>query len=63
MKKFIYYLPSIIFNTAEVLVVILIGELLGLTFEKIVMLITLFSITRMSVKEAMHYKDWENVYL
>ena len=57
MKKIIYYLPSIIFNTAEVLVVILIGELLGLTFEKIVMLITLFSITRMSVKKAMHYKD------
>lgn len=59
MKKFIYYLPSIIFNTAEVLTIILIGKLLGLTFEKIVMLMTLFSITRMSVKEAMHYKDWK----
>lgn len=59
MKKFIYYLPSIIFNTVEVLTIILIGKLLGLTFEKIIMLLFLFSITRMSVKEAMHYKDWE----
>lgn len=58
MKKLIYYLPSVIFNLAEILIVILIGELLVLSFPKILTLILLFSITRIYLKQALHYKDW-----
>jgi len=63
MKKITYYLPSMIFNIAEVLVVILIGELLSLKVERIIMLVVLFSIIRMTVKKAMHYKDWKKCLL
>lgn len=59
MKKIKYYLPSIIFNVMEILIVILIGKLLGLNIGRILILIILFSSTRMYVKKAMHYKDWE----
>ena len=59
MKKFLMNLPSIIFNTAEVLVIIIIGFLLELELNKMIILIMLFSITRMILKQAMHYKDWK----
>lgn len=63
MKKIIYYLPSIIFNVAEILIVILIGVLLGLELRRMIMLIVLFSMIRMVVKKAMHYKDWKKCLL
>ena len=63
MKKYLIYLPSIIFNTAEFLVTILIGELLGLTLEKLIILVMLFVITRMTLKKAMHYKDWKRCFI
>lgn len=59
MKKFLMNLPSIIFNIAEVLVIIIIGFLLELKLNKMIILIMLFSITRMILKQAMHYKDWK----
>lgn len=58
MKKYLIYLSSIIFNVTELLIVISIGGLLGLTFDKMIILVLLFAITRMVLKQAMHYKDW-----
>ena len=58
MKKVLYYLPSIIFNLAESLVIILIGFWLNLNTKEILMILLLFSITRMRLGGAMHYKDW-----
>lgn len=60
MKKFLYYLPSIIFNVAETLVIILIGVLLLKlnTFQLTIILLT-FAITRVLTKSAIHYKSWK----
>ena len=63
MEKFVKNLPSIIFNVAEFLIVILIGELLELTIEKMIILVLLFSICRMAFKKALHYKDWKRCIL
>lgn len=63
MKKYFLNLPSIIFNAVEFLIVILIGELLGLTLSKMIILVLLFAITRMVLKQAMHYKDWKRCLL
>ena len=63
MKKCLRYLPSIIFNTGEFLAIILIGFLLELKLNKMIILILLFSITRMFFKQAMHYKDWKRCLL
>jgi len=58
MKKVLNLLPSIIFNLAESLVIILIGFWLNLDTKEILMILLLFSITRMRLGGAMHYKDW-----
>lgn len=58
MKKILYYLPSIIFNVAESLVIFLIGFWLNLEITHIIMILILFSITRITCGKAMHYKDW-----
>lgn len=58
MKKFLYYLPSIIFNVAETLVVFLVGKLLELSLETILIIISIFGIFRILCKPALHYKDW-----
>ena len=58
MKKLLYYLPSIIFNMAETLVIILIGVLLKLNIKIIILIIITFSIFRMIFKKPLHYKDW-----
>ena len=63
MKKYLMYLPSIIFNVTEFLIVILIGELLGLALNKMIILVLLFATTRMVLKQAMHYKDWKRCLL
>lgn len=55
MKKL---LPSIIFNLAESLVIILIGFWLNLGTKEILMILLLFAMTRMRLGGAMHYKDW-----
>ena len=58
MRKIFYYLPSIIFNVIEFLVIILIGVLLEIQFIDIMCIILLFGIIRMLTKSAIHYKDW-----
>lgn len=58
MKRVFYYLPSIIFNVIEFLVIILIGVLLGLRIIDILCIVLLFGIIRMMTHSAIHYKDW-----
>ncbi len=58
MKRIFYYLPSIIFNVAEFLVIFLIGVLLEIKAIDIIAIILLFGIIRMLTKSAIHYKDW-----
>ncbi len=57
-EKILLYLPSIIFNVAEVIVIALIGTLLQLPLQTLVMIFILFAIIRTSLGGSMHYKDW-----
>ena len=59
MKRIFYYLPSIIFNAVEFLVIILIGVLLEIQFIDIMCIILLFGIIRMLTKSTIHYKNWK----
>lgn len=59
MKRIFYYLPSIIFNVIESLVIILIGVLLGLEIIDIMIVILLFASIRMATQSAIHYKSWK----
>ncbi len=58
MKKILLYLPSIIFNVVEVIVIALIGMLLDLNIQTLAMIFVLFAIIRIKLGGAMHYKDW-----
>lgn len=58
MKKILLYLPSIIFNVVEVLIIALIGMLLDLPLKEMILIFILFALIRMSLGGAMHYKDW-----
>ena len=58
MKKIMYYLPSIIFNVAELSIIALIGMLLELSIKEMLIIFCLFVIIRMSLGDAIHYKDW-----
>lgn len=58
MKKILLYLPSVIFNVAEVSIIALIGTLLDLPINEMIVIFLLFAIMRMSLGGAMHYKDW-----
>lgn len=57
MKKISYYIPSIIFNIAEVLVIFLAGKLLGCKLELMLVIFGLFVTIRISLGGAMHYKS------
>lgn len=57
MEKIKYYLPSIIFNVAEVSVIFLAGKLLGLKLEIMLVIFGLFVTIRISLGGAMHYKS------
>ena len=57
MNKIEYYLPSIFFNVAEVLVIFLAGKLLGLKLETMFIIFGLFVTVRISLGGAMHYKS------
>ena len=57
MEKIKYYLPSIIFNVAELSVIFLAGKLLGLTLGEMLLILTVFVMIRMTVGKAMHYKS------
>ena len=57
MDKIKKYLPSIIFNIAEVSTIILAGKLLKLDLKEILLILIPFIMVRMSVGKAMHYKS------
>jgi len=57
MEKIKYYLPSIIFNFAEISVIFLAGKLLGLNLEIMLIIFGLFVTIRISLGGAMHYKS------
>lgn len=58
MSKLLEYLPSLIFNLAESVLIVLIGVLLGLELKFIALVLVLFAMTRMKLGKAIHYKDW-----
>lgn len=57
-KNFLYYLPTIIFNLAETLVIIYIGVLLKLNIRDVLLVLVIFGIVRMISKNALHFKHW-----
>jgi len=57
MKKIMFNLPSIIFNLAEVGVIILAGKLLQLKLEVMLIIMSTFVMIRISIGGAMHYKS------
>lgn len=63
MKKILYWLPSIIFNVVEVLIIGLVGTLLKLPFKDMLVIFTLFVLVRLGIGGAMHYKAWQKCIL
>ena len=63
MKKFLYYLPSIIFNLLEILVSILIGYLLNAKLDDMILIILLFNLIRNLSKQPVHYKDFKLCFI
>lgn len=57
MKKIMLKLPSIIFNLAEIGVIILAGKLLQLKLEIMLIIMGIFVMIRISIGGAMHYKS------
>lgn len=57
MKKIMFKLPSIIFNLAELGVIILAGMLLRLKLEIMLIIMGIFVMIRISIGGAMHYKS------
>ena len=57
MERIKYYLPSIIFNSAEILVIFLAGKLLGLKLEIMLVIFGIFVTIRISLGGALHYKS------
>lgn len=56
-NKFLYYLPSIIFNIAEIVVSIIVGYLLHCKFEDMIISLLLFNLIRNLSKKPIHYKN------
>lgn len=63
MRKILYYLPSIVFNVAEFLVIFLVGKLLDLSLDAMVVVITIFAVVRMLCKNPLHYKLWYQCFI
>lgn len=57
MKKILYYLPSIIFNIIEILAIFIVGISLKLNIQTIILMFAIFSIVRIKLGGAMHYKN------
>ena len=57
MKKILYYLPSIVFNVIETLVIFIIGMSLKINFKMILLIFILFGIVRIRIGGALHYKS------
>ena len=56
-SKILYWMPSIIFNIVETLIIFLIGRLLGNSIYNILYILILFEIARHIIKDDKHYKN------
>lgn len=59
MKKFLIYIPSVIFNFTEVLIIFLTGKFIGVSIVEMLIVFGTFVVTRRIAKNEMHYKDWK----
>lgn len=60
MGKILKFLPSIIFNVAETIAIILIGVLLlHLNIIDTIIIMLVFGATRIATNSAIHYKNWK----
>ena len=57
MEKIKDYLPSIIFNLAETLVILLTGKLLGLSLKEMLLIMMVFVMIRITIGTALHHKS------
>lgn len=58
-KSFLkYYLPKVLFNIFEIIVILGAGILLGLNFEYILAIIIAFILNKIIFGESLHYKEW-----
>jgi hypothetical protein len=60
MKKtfFNYYLPNILFNVFEILVIFMIGIVLNVSIKYILVIFISFILNKVIFGKSMHYKDW-----
>lgn len=58
MKKILYYLPSIIFNFVELLIIYIAGLCLRISTIQIVLIFMSFVLIRTILGGQLHYKDW-----
>ena len=57
MRKILYYLPSIIFNIIEILVIFLVGISLNVSIKDILLIFIIFAVVRIQIGGALHYKS------
>lgn len=58
-KSFLkYYLPKVLFNIFEIIVILGAGILFGLNFEYILAIIIAFILNKIIFGESLHYKEW-----
>ena len=58
MKKILYYIPSIVFNISELIIIYLFGIWLKVPTYQIVLIFLFFVTTRIILRKQLHYKDW-----
>lgn len=63
MNKFRKYLPSIVFNIAEMAIIWLCGLLLKLDSPYIILVVLSFCTTRFMIGKQMHYRQWQKCLL
>lgn len=57
IKKFLYWLPTIIFNIVETIIIFIVGMLIDISIFKIIYGITIFQVVRHTIKQDRHYKN------
>lgn len=59
MKTFFnYYLPNILFNVFEIIVIFLIGIVLNIRVEYVLIIFISFILNKVIFGKSMHYRDW-----
>lgn len=63
LKKICYYIPTIVFNVSEIVIIFIIGYLLQIPINQITLIFLTFVFTRILLKQQLHYKDWRKCLL